>query len=100
MTRPRFLSALLCALLLTHLVPGPARAQAACYADYKARHDRPYELIYGVAGLSRCDKEGAEAELRARLARAGWTLLELVSIFEADGLEQRKADAGTNYLRF
>lgn len=96
MKRTRLLTAALAALLLA----GPALAQAPCYADYKARRDNPYELHYGVMKLGSCNAETAEAELRTRLAQAGWTLLNLVSIFKADGLEQRKANAGANYLRF
>jgi hypothetical protein len=42
----------------------------------------------------------AEQEARARLAGAGWELLNVVGIFGADGLEQRRESAGDFFLRF
>ncbi|QPM91695.1 hypothetical protein [Pseudooceanicola algae] len=86
--------------LILLLLATPAWGQGACYADYKARRDAPYALHYGVVALSSCAPAAAEAELRAKLSAAGWTLLNLVSIFGADGLEQRKANAGQYFLRF
>lgn len=78
-------------------------AHAACYADYKAKLDQPLRLHYGVIELSDAacrDRSRARDEAAARLASAGWTLLNIVSTFGADGLERRKADAGQYYLRF
>jgi hypothetical protein len=75
-------------------------AQAQCYADYKAKQDDPLRLHYGVAQVSNCSVSGAEAELRPRLAAAGWTLLNVVSVFDESGLAERKASAGPNYLRY
>jgi hypothetical protein len=77
-----------------------AAAQAACYADYKAKQDDPLRLHYGVAEVSACSVSGAEAELAPRLAAAGWTLLNVLSVFDESGLAERKASAGPNYLRF
>ena len=79
----------------------PAAAQAACYADYKAKQDAPLRLHYGVAEISEpCTPASARDELQTRLAQAGWTLLNVVSVFDETGLAERKDSAGSNYLRF
>lgn len=77
-------------------------ADAACYADYKARRDRPYALAYGVIALpdSACTPAAAARETAARIGRDGWTLLQIVSIFGPDGLAPRRADAGDHFLRY
>lgn len=78
----------------------PVRAEE-CFADYKAKRDNPLRLHYGVAQISgACDAGSAKAELTARLAKDGWTLLNVLSVFGPDGLEQRKGDAGSYYLRY
>ncbi|WP_425093075.1 hypothetical protein [Tropicimonas sp. S265A] len=78
-------------------------AQAACYADYKAKTEQPLRLHYGVLQLSDAactNRNAAVTEAKARLQASGWTLLNIVSTFGAEGLERRKADAGQYYLRF
>lgn len=75
-------------------------AQAECYADYKAKQDSPLRLHYGVAQVSDCTKPGAKAELKPRLAAEGWTLLNVLSVFGPEGLEERKASAAEYFLRF
>jgi len=77
-------------------------AQAACYADYKAKKDDPLRLHYGVAEIDDepCSVETAEAELRPLLAADGWTLLNVLAVFDETGLEERKESAGDNYLRY
>ncbi|MEM6311119.1 MAG: hypothetical protein AAF754_13830 [Pseudomonadota bacterium] len=86
------------ALLISAL---PAIAQSPCYADYKAKQDNPLRLHYGVAEIrGGCDAGAATAELRARLSAQGWTLLNVVGVFGADGLQERKDNAGPYYLRF
>ncbi|WP_299966617.1 hypothetical protein [uncultured Roseobacter sp.] len=77
----------------------PAHA-AGCYADYKAKQDDPLRLHYGVAEVSGCSQQAAEAELTARLAAQGWTLLNVVSVFDEAGLAERKDSAGAYFLRF
>ena len=77
----------------------PASA-SGCYADYKAKQDNPLRLHYGVAKVSNCSKSGAENELSKRLAKQGWTLLNVMSVFDESGLAERKDSAGRNYLRF
>ncbi|MFK7876439.1 MAG: hypothetical protein AB8B71_11770 [Paracoccaceae bacterium] len=78
-----------------------AQAQAACYADYKAKQDNPLRLHYGVAEMTGpCTQSAAQSDLTRRLAAQGWTLLNVVSVFGPEGLDQRKASAGSYYLRF
>ena len=90
-------------LALPLLMLAALPAQAACYADYKAKTDNPLRLHYGVAQISdgACGNRGAAAaELSPRLAAGGWTLLDIVSTFGPEGLHERRADAGQYYLRF
>ena len=78
-------------------------ANAACYADYKAKMDNPLRLHYGVVQVSdaACGNAGqAQAEVAAKVARGGWTLLNVVSTFGEGGLNQRRASAGEFFLRF
>ena len=88
------------ALFLTLFAALPA--EAACYADYKAKQDAPLRLHYGVAELpdDACDKKAATRVLAPRLARDGWTLLNVLSIFGPEGLPERKQSAGAYYLRY
>ncbi|MBL4766614.1 MAG: hypothetical protein JKY94_02725 [Rhodobacteraceae bacterium] len=78
----------------------PAQA-AECYADYKAKQDSPLRLHYGVLQLNgACARGPAQSEVAARLETAGWTLLNVLSVFGPEGLNERKDDAGPNFLRF
>ena len=78
---------------------GPA--QAACYADYKAKQDNPLRLHYGVAQIDgTCSPKSAADQLRTRLAAQGWTLLTVLSVFDDQGLGERKDSAGNFYLRY
>ena len=86
------------AFAMTCLLALPA--QAECYADYKAKQDDPLRLHYGVAEVSDCSTAGAESELAPRLAAAGWTLLNVLSVFGPEGLEERKASAADYFLRY
>jgi len=91
------------ATTLVALTFGVQAAQAACYADYKAKIDQPLRLHYGVIEISDAacaNLATAQREAEARLSVAGWTLLSIVSVFDTDGLEGRKADAGQYFLRF
>lgn len=88
------------AIALTLATSGPAMA-AECYADYKAKQDNPLRLHYGVMQLNgACDRGPAKSEVAARLEQSGWTLLNVQSVFGPEGLNERKGDAGTYYLRF
>jgi hypothetical protein len=94
------MSRLIPALLLALMLAAPAHAE--CYADYKAKQDDPLRLHYGVAQIAdqNCDKKSAKKVLTKRLAQGGWTLLNVLSIFGPEGLEERKASAGEYFLRF
>lgn len=85
---------------LVLVLAGPAAAE--CYADYKAKRDEPLQLHYGVAQVSdgNCSPGAAEGELAPRLAADGWTLLNVLSTFGPEGLEERKASAGEYFLRY
>lgn len=83
------------------LTAGATAQSRDCYADYKAKQDSPLKLHYGVISLEKdCSRESAAGEIAERIAREGWTLLNVLSVFDADGLEQRKSSAGKYYLRF
>jgi hypothetical protein len=89
------------ALLMPLIAAWPA--SAACYADWKAKQDAPLRLAYGVAELpdTACGGlDAAAAALAPRLGAAGWTLLDVVSLFGPEGLEERRASAGDFFLRF
>jgi len=76
-------------------------AQAACYADYKAKRDDPLRLHYGVAEImDDCTVEAAQAELTPRLQDDDWQLLSIEGVFDDAGLEEREESAGEYYLRY
>ena len=76
-------------------------AQAACYADYKAKQDDPLRLHYGVTKVrGECSVGSAAAQLRDGLARDGWQLLNVLGVFDDSGLEERRDSAGEFYLRY
>ena len=76
-------------------------AQAACFADYKAKRDDPLRLHYGVAEITgACSVDSARAELAPRLATDDWYLLSVEGVFDDTGLEERRDSAGENYLRY
>ncbi len=77
-------------------------ASAECYADYKAKQDNPLRLHYGVAKVSdaNCAPAPAAEELRGRLQAQGWVLLNVVSTFGPEGLQERQASAGEYFLRY
>lgn len=89
----------LCAALL--ILVAPAWASEKCYADYKAKQDNPLRLHYGVMRLDGpCDRTSAQSEVASRLSREGWVLLNVLSVFGKDGLNERKDSAGRYFLRF
>jgi len=80
-----------------------APASAACYADYKAKRANPLRLHYGVIELGDkfCqNRSEARAEISKRIERDGWQLLNIMSMFDKNGLAERKESAGNFYLRF
>ena len=90
-------------LLVTALLFSLATTASAadCFADYKAKRDNPLRLHYGVVQVAGpCNAAEAQAEIAARLEQNGWTLLNVVSLFDRTGLEERQRSAGQYYLRF
>ncbi|MEO1106983.1 MAG: hypothetical protein AAFX90_03595 [Pseudomonadota bacterium] len=88
-------------LALASLISVSSVVSAAdCYADYKAKQDNPLRLHYGVMQVTSCDKGQAQQEVAQRLRGSGWTLLNVMTVFGPEGLDQRKANAGKFYLRF
>lgn len=86
-------------MLLTISLAAPAHA--GCYVDYKAKKDDPLKLHYGVMELSNgCDIAQNKKDIQDRLKNAGWTLLTVLSNFNDDDLEGKKANAGLYFLRF
>lgn len=78
-------------------------AQAACFADYKAKRDKPLRLHYGVIELSdaACTDPGlARSEIAGRISADNWNVLTVLSTFGQDGLNQRKKNAGRFFLRY
>lgn len=77
-------------------------AAADCFADYKAKQDNPLRLQYGIVELppqACADQGAARAHVRQVVERSGWTLLQIESIFGADGFASRRARAGQIHLR-
>ena len=92
--RPLLVTAMLLCLAST-------ASAAECFADYKAKRDNPLRLHYGVVQVAGpCNAADARAEIAARLERNGWTLLNVVSLFDRSGLEERQSRAGQYNLRF
>ena len=87
-------------LTLAFLLLGSA-AQAACYADYKAKQDDPLRLHYGVVEIEGpCTVQNAKRILPGRLDAEGWTLLTVLGTFNENGLDSRRDSAGEYFLRF
>jgi len=90
---------LLSSLLMSVMMAGAA--QAACYADYKAKQDDPLRLHYGVAEVrGDCSVSNAQSQIADRLSSAGWQLLNVVSVFDDSELDEKKDSAGDYFLRF
>lgn len=97
---PRRLRPLMAAFCL---IVAAATADAACFADYKAKRDGPLQLHYGVIRLAEgdCASVGNAGQIVARrIAADGWELLTVVSTFDDAGAEQRKSRAGDFFLRY
>ncbi|WP_108483899.1 hypothetical protein [Oceaniglobus ichthyenteri] len=77
-------------------------ANAACYADYKAKTDNPLRLHYGVVQLPdrACSLQAARPLIERRIAVDGWQLLTVLSVFDDAGLGERKDSAGAYFLRY
>lgn len=96
----KYVSLLFTALVLLAIA---SAADAACYADYKAKRDQPLRLHYGVMQIDSdpcAMSERVRKIVASRLSKAGWQLLQIRSVFDDSGLEKRKSDAGQYFLRF
>jgi hypothetical protein len=85
------------------LIASALPAAADCYADYKASQGKQLQLHYGVMQISddACAGGGRpEKEVRQRLKDAGWKLLNVMSVFGPEGLDERRASAGEYFLRY
>ncbi|MDT0681240.1 hypothetical protein RM543_00980 [Roseicyclus sp. F158] len=80
----------------------PALAEAACYADYKAKRTDPLRLHYGVIELpeSACSGGSAPGVISSRIEKDGWELLTVLGTFGEDGLKERRDSAGQYFLRY
>ena len=90
-------------VLALALILLPALAEAACFADYKAKRDDPLRLHYGVVKLSdgACPgRNDAAAQIAQRIAGDGWTLLSVVSLFDEGQVEAKRGEAGEYFLRY
>lgn len=80
---------------------GPA--QAACFADYKAKKTAPLSLHYGVIKLpdAACGKSKVTRKyISNKISVGGWKLLNVMSEFGPEGLSQRQGSAGAFFLKF
>jgi len=78
-------------------------AAAECYADYKAKRDNPLRLHYGIVELSNdlCRAPAkAKAEIATRIGVDDWQLLNVMSVFDKNGLKERQDSAGEYFLRY
>ena len=90
-------------LVTLFVISYPQVLFADCYADYKAKKNKPLRLHYGIARIdpSVCkDRDAAVLDLRARLQTNGWILLKLMDFFDQEGLEERKENAGAYFLKY
>ena len=82
---------------------GASAAEAACYADYKAKRDDPLRLHYGVIEVDAdpcAPSPAVENMITRRLAAGGWMLLQVESVFDESALDAKRSDAGEYFLRF
>ena len=78
-------------------------AEAACFADYKAKRDNPLRLHYGVIELPDAvcgNTSRAAAEIKTRLSAGKWQLLNVLSVFVAGDMGDKEGRAGEFFLRF
>lgn len=89
-------------LSATLLIALSTAANAACYADYKAKRDNPLKLHYGVIKISdeACGGGNPKKVIASRIAGDGWTLLNVLGTFDETGLDRRRGNAGQYYLRY
>lgn len=92
-------------LALCLAMPVSASAQSKCYVDYKAKRSTAgaLELHYGVMQLGQnacANKNQRDRVVQARIAQGGWDLLRVMSTFDASGLQKRRGNAGSFFLKY
>ena len=89
----------LCLVLVT-----AGTANAACYADYKAKQDDPLQLHYGVVQLANgngCPAMAkAERQVARRIGSDGWQLLTVMSLSTQQPTDRQRSNAGQYFLRY
>ncbi len=97
---PHILAAL--AVILTINLTAATAADAGCYADYKAKRNNPLRLHYGVIKLpdAACTKAAARPTIQKRIGADGWKLLNILSVFGPEKLEEKRAKAGKFFLKY
>ena len=77
-------------------------ANSACFVDYKAKKNNPFQLHYGVMEVSssQCTKSKAEKIVTKRIELGGWLLLGVITLFDEGGLERRRESAGKYFLLY
>ena len=90
------------AVILTMNLTAATAADAACYADYKAKRNNPLRLQYGVIKLpdAACTKAAARPIIQKRIGTDGWKLLNILSIFGPEQLEEKRTQAGKFFLKY
>ena len=89
-------------ILITLVIFLTQSAQAACYADYKAKQENPLKLHYGIMKFDsvECTASIVQKKVALRLLPHGWTLLNLLTVSRKLPTTQRKENAGENFLRY
>lgn len=93
----------ICGLILGLFVVTAGSAQAACFVEYKAKKDDPLRLHYGILQLNSAScpsKSDAAAQAASRLSKGGWTFLNVVGMSKDTPSAGKKANAGSNYLKY
>ena len=89
-------------IIITLVIFLTQSAQAACYADYKAKQENPLKLHYGIMKFNsvECTASIVQKKVALRLLPHGWTLLNLLTVSRKLPTTQRKENAGENFLRY
>jgi hypothetical protein len=89
-------------IIITLVIFLTQSAQAACYADYKAKQENPLKLHYGIMKFDsvECTASIVQKKVALRLLPHGWTLLNLLTVSRKLPTTQRKENAGENFLRY
>ncbi len=64
------------------------------------KRSKPFEDVPRFGNLSKEEMQRVVDAGRAVHVPQGWSLLNVVSVFDESGLAERKDSAGPNYLRY